>query len=86
MDGAFCDYSEAAKLGWLADLAENKGAINCEMEAAIFLSLCQRAGVSATVACVALLNRKGLTTERVNWKLTNKLFNDSSKKDFMVTK
>ena len=61
MDGAFCEYSEAAKLGWLADLAENKGAINCEMEAAIFLSLCQRAGVSATVACVALLNRKGLT-------------------------
>jgi len=57
LDGAFCEYSEAAKLGWLADLAENKGAINCEMEAAIFLSLCQRAGVSATVACVALLNR-----------------------------
>ncbi|CAG5099076.1 Oidioi.mRNA.OKI2018_I69.XSR.g16229.t1.cds [Oikopleura dioica] len=57
LDGAFCEYSEAAKLGWLADLSENRGAINCEMEAAIFLSLCQRAGVSAAVACVALLNR-----------------------------
>jgi len=63
LDGAFCNYTEEDKMGYLKELHQ-KGVRNIEMESTLFASLCNRAGIKASVVCVALLDR--LLGDQVN--------------------
>jgi len=57
LDGAFCDFSNAEKLGFIQRAHDEFNIKNIEMEASLFLAMCNRARVPCAVACVALLNR-----------------------------
>jgi uridine phosphorylase len=57
LDGAFCEYSNDDKLSFIQKAHDEFGIKNIEMEASLFLAMCNRANVSCAVACVALLNR-----------------------------
>ncbi|XP_023166041.1 uridine phosphorylase 1 [Drosophila hydei] len=55
-DGAVCEYTDEDKMNFLKK-AYGKGIRNIEMEATMFSSLTQLAGVKAASICVALINR-----------------------------
>jgi len=57
LDGAFCDFSNDEKLGFIQRAHDKHNIKNIEMEASLFLAMCNRARVPCAVACVALLNR-----------------------------
>jgi len=57
LDGAFCDFSNDEKLGFIQRAHDKHNIKNIEMEASLFLAMCNRARVPSAVACVALLNR-----------------------------
>lgn len=63
LDGAFCDYDEAAKLAFLKK-AHTLGVKNIEMEGTILASMCNRANVKCASICVVLVNR--LKGDQVN--------------------
>lgn len=56
LDGAFCDYTLEDKLEFLQKVYD-AGVRNIEMESVCFASMCKRAGVSAAILCVTLLDR-----------------------------
>lgn len=56
IDGALCDYSEAAKFDFLHRL-EAMGVRNIEMEAAQFASFTHRIGIRAAIVCVTIVDR-----------------------------
>lgn len=56
LDGAFCTYSKEDKTEFLKK-AHSSGVRNIEMESLVFTAFCNRAGIKACVACVALVNR-----------------------------
>ncbi|CAI4229165.1 unnamed protein product [Auanema sp. JU1783] len=56
LDGFFCEYNSEDKFDFLKTIYE-KGVRNIEMESTCFSSLTFRAGVKASIVCVALLNR-----------------------------
>ncbi|XP_002733286.1 uridine phosphorylase 1-like [Saccoglossus kowalevskii] len=56
LDGAFCDYTEEDKMKYL-HAAYDAGVKNIEMEALCIASMMNRAGMSAAVLCVSLLDR-----------------------------
>jgi len=64
LDGAFCDFSNDDKLSFIQRAHDKHNIKNIEMEASLFLAMCNRAKVSSAVACVALLNR--LDGDQVN--------------------
>ena len=57
MDGAFCDFDSETRLAYLQKAFDEYGVRNFEMEATLFLSFCNRAGIDAAVVCVTYLNR-----------------------------
>jgi len=57
LDGAFCEYSNTEKLKFIRRAHDEFGIKNIEMEASLFLAMCNRANVPAAVVCVALLDR-----------------------------
>merc|ERR1712062_207911 len=57
LDGAFCEYSNQEKLNFIKKAHDQHGIKNIEMEASLFLAMCNRANVPCAVVCVALLNR-----------------------------
>lgn len=56
VDGAFCDYTFDDKLKFLQKIYD-AGVRNIEMESVCFAAMCKRAGVSAAILCVTLLDR-----------------------------
>jgi len=56
VDGALCDYDDAAKMDFLR-LCHDKGVRNIEMESLQFGAFTQAIGAKAGVIAVALLNR-----------------------------
>ncbi|KAH8388295.1 hypothetical protein KR093_003014 [Drosophila rubida] len=56
IDGAVCDYDDAAKMEFLKE-AHKLGIRNIEMEATMLSSLTLQAGVKAADICVTLVNR-----------------------------
>ena len=56
VDGALCDYDDAAKMEFLR-LCHDKGVRNIEMESLQFGAFTQAIGAKAGVIAVALLNR-----------------------------
>jgi uridine phosphorylase len=57
LDGAFCEYSNQEKIKFIRKAHDEHGIKNIEMEASLFLAMCNRANVPSAVVCVALLNR-----------------------------
>ncbi|XP_053323754.1 uridine phosphorylase 1 isoform X3 [Spea bombifrons] len=56
LDGAFCSYTEEAKIEYLKTAYE-AGVRNIEMESSVFAAMCNISGLRAAVVCVTLLNR-----------------------------
>ena len=57
LDGAFCDYTEEDKFKWFKNISVDKNVINFEMEAALFLAMCNRAQVRGACTCVTIVDR-----------------------------
>jgi uridine phosphorylase len=57
LDGAFCEYSNDQKLKFISKAHDQFGIKNIEMEAGLFLAMCNRANIPSAVVCVALLDR-----------------------------
>ncbi|XP_046847046.1 uridine phosphorylase 1-like isoform X2 [Xenia sp. Carnegie-2017] len=56
LDGAFCEFNEQEKMTYLKDI-KKAGVCNIEMESLCFAAMCRKAGISAAVVCVTLVNR-----------------------------
>lgn len=63
LDGAFCEYTLDDKLKFLQKVYD-ADVRNIEMESVCFAAMCNRAGVTAAITCVTLLDR--LKGDQVN--------------------